>query len=86
MGRSPIEIMIDQACGFTEVVRPRPLPQIKIACPVCLKEDMTVRRNRDPKRAAVLEVPCPDCSAGMGETVEFCYRDAAGQPIPFRKR
>jgi hypothetical protein len=62
MGRSPIEMMVDQACGFDRAAweRQRSLDLIKLYCPVCKKEKLVDRVKDDPP-GAVLKLKCPNC-------------------------
>lgn len=88
MGRSPIEMMIDQATGFKPGGPPQ-YPTITLRCPGC-KRTMQVRKERhDLKNAATVEIQCDKCDTG-GAFPETFYYDAQGRQLnpgtgkPFR--
>ena len=80
MARSPIETMIDRACGFDQSA-PRPVRDLVILrCPICKKEKKVDRHKSDPPGCTVVETACPDCSrSGDFEIVD--YFNAAGAQI-----
>jgi len=55
--RSPIDIMIDEACGVDSTVR-----WIMLRCPQCQRTKKVIRHDDDPPDEVVGE--CPDCVEG----------------------
>ena len=83
-GRSPIEIMINQACGVPKGWTPppaKPLPLV-IRCPVdgCGREKPCRRLSHDPKNTAVVVYPCPAHGKRRAEVLPR-YLDTAGAEI-----
>jgi len=59
--RSPIERMIDEACGVPKDWKPKPHDIIILVCPKCGKRGSTDRMHDDPPDLKSLTVECPDC-------------------------
>lgn len=76
--RSPIERMIDEACGF-DAKAALPSRLVWIQCPRCSKRRATRRAKTDPTGAATVIFPCPDCPPQEG--YEVAYLDAEGRPL-----
>lgn len=77
--RSPIEMMVDKACGFdpSNPPQPRELP-IELHCPKC-KEVLKVDADEtDPEGTAKIETACPKCQT---EDFKISYFDAEGKLI-----
>jgi hypothetical protein len=82
MARSPIEMMIDKACGYDPSKRPSPRPPaVILRCPSCAKEKGTWKHKSDPVGTAVVQSRCPECCGGDFDTP--IYFDHAGKEIPF---
>lgn len=74
MIRSPIEMMVDKACGFDpSKVEPRDL--VTLRCPTCKKEKPVDRDKSDPPGTAIVAVDCPDCNEGDFEDVHYYRAD-----------
>lgn len=74
---SPIEIMIDRACGVT--VNVSAPSRITLRCPACKVEKSVVRTLLDPTDASVVVFPCPKCFVAETATIE--YFDAGGKAL-----
>lgn len=57
--RSPIEMMVDQACGF-DPDAPENQP-VTLMCPDCKKTKSVSRDKTDPAGTAFIHLSCPDC-------------------------
>ena len=80
MARTPIERMIDEACGVPDGWVPTPQKDwILLCCPRC-KRSLTVQRTPDdPSRATRLELCCPACiSQDVSDSHTQRWFDAAG--------
>ncbi len=55
--RSPIEMMVDQACGFD----PSKHRMILLKCPACGKSKTVERDDTDPEDAEAVVFSCPAC-------------------------
>lgn len=78
--RSPIEMMVDRACGVPENWTP---PRyVTLRCPVCPRTMRTVHVDTDPDGTEIVECKCPGCVKGDTDP-EFVVRffDAAGSEI-----
>jgi hypothetical protein len=67
---SPIERMVDKACGFNRAADSS--LTVILCCPVCRKEKVTALEH-EPKGTVKIVLPCPDCieSAGVKSPVYF---------------
>ncbi len=78
--RSPIERMIDAACGYDATdAKPkiyRGFPRLR--CPKCEREQNTALDKSDPKGAMLVVVCCPKC---CGDFEEIHYFDKAGNEL-----
>lgn len=89
MTRSPIEMLVDQACGFDPATAPK-LPQITLRCPECNRTKEVRKDSTDLKNAAVVEIQCDKCN--RGDFSEVFYYDAEGRQLnpvtgkPFKNR
>ena len=72
--RSPIEQMVDQACGFDPEKYDDSEQTILLECPVCKQTKKTHRTAADPKSAVKLVLYCPKCLPKNKKTVEGVYR------------
>lgn len=62
MNRTPIEIMIDRACGIPDGPPPRPpVALITLRCPICGQEKQVEREWFDPLGAVVQVFACLTC-------------------------
>lgn len=77
MGRSPIEMMIDKACGlppdWIDNLPPRDL--VTLRCPMCKKEMKVDRLDHDLPGTAIVEANCPDCPVDGFEEVLYFRAD-----------
>jgi hypothetical protein len=78
-GLSPIEMMIDKACGFDRA-NFTPPPQVTLRCPNCKNEKRVALDKTDPPNVAVVETACPKCSAD-GDFESVLYFDAQGKQL-----
>lgn len=88
--RSPLERMIDQACGFDhklqlipdtreDVITGKRPDLVIMRCSLCATEKIAARHDSDPKQAVFIVFPCPKClRAAKGEVRYF---GADGAPI-----
>ena len=74
--RSPIERMIDEACGYDPTKKPPKKEKITLRCPRCGKEKLVDRSTTDPPGTVVIETDCPPCGGGI------TYYDKDGNSIP----
>jgi phage FluMu protein Com len=78
--RSPIEMMIDAACGYdpSKPQKKAAEPDIEMRCPECAEVLMVHRDETDPEGTAKIETACPRC-----RTADFkiSYFDAKGELI-----
>ena len=71
--RSPIEMMVDKACGF-DPNAPQP-PRVTLRCPKCKKEKDAAMDQTDPPGTAVVLTQCPECVGGDFSTVDYFDKD-----------
>lgn len=76
--RSPIEMMIDKACGF-DPSGPAP-ERVTLRCPQCRRTLRVLRDDTDPENASTVEVICDKCDHG-GLKPEVSYYDDRGNQI-----
>ena len=77
MARSPIEMMIDQACEF-DASKTVEWP-VTIRCPICRTQKGAWRDKSDPKGTKVVEYPCAKCDdKSFGDPL---YYSADGERI-----
>lgn len=69
MARSPIEMMVDKACGFSQE------DIVKLRCPACGKEKYVAREAHDLPGTHTIEANCPDCPADGFEEVLYFRED-----------
>lgn len=81
MSRSPIEMMIDRACGYDPTNDPK-RDFVTLRCPMCKRTKKVDRDKLDPPNTTTVEVPCDRCDRG-GLKAEINYFNAAGQHIDF---
>lgn len=79
---SPIERMIDEACGLKPGEIPTPIDPVTMRCPKCKKELVVARAEHDHPRAKYVETECPDCICS-GTREEVMYFDADGAQLFF---
>lgn len=75
--RSPIEMMVDQACGFDRASYTPP-PQVTLRCPHCKRTKRVAMDKTDPAGTAVVETACDKCGE-VGDRPEVHYYDAQGR-------
>lgn len=83
--RSPIDRMIDDACGFkplTGEMTPERKARIivKLRCPKCKAEQECARDDSDPPNCALVEITCLKCHDGSDRQL-VDYFDADGRQI-----
>ena len=78
---SPIERMIDQACGVGEDHVPGAANMMVLRCGQCRRLQDVAREVWDPPTADVVEADCPRC-ATENPTRCVTYYDADGAIIP----
>jgi hypothetical protein len=78
--RSPLERMIDAACGRDPGWRPtRALQSVTLRCPRCTRCATVPRHETDAPGTAIVEYPCHDCHPAPDEAVH--YFDIQGHAI-----
>lgn len=77
--RSPIEQMIDKACGYDPATAPK-VDMVTLRCPKCGRTKRVVRDKTDPPGTAVVEANCDKHSA-EGCAEEVFYFDANGKQL-----
>lgn len=78
---SPIEMMIDAACGITEADRIEwRKASITMRCPTCQTTRRAKRHAADPPGTETVVFPCDKCRKGEGPKV--IYLDEGGKPLP----
>lgn len=75
---SPIELMIDRACGFDRATQP-PRDLVSLHCPDCGKTIRVDRDIADPPSTAKIEIACNKCSQDPERAVKWF--NAKGQQI-----
>lgn len=78
---SPIEMMIDRACGFDGS---RPAPGVILVCPACRRQKRVAKDATDPEGTAEVHVRCPSCNSGDFDMP--LYFDAVGTELFFEDR
>lgn len=81
MSRSPLEIMIDRACGFVPGSQPASRLSIKLECCFCHKVVVAGRGPEDPKQADKAVFPCPECWPKIAKEDIGKYAGPEGQLI-----
>jgi rubredoxin len=77
---SPIERMIDAACGVPKSERfDRPAP-VKLECPKCGAEKMAARDKTDPPNTYIVKLTCPKCH-DEGDFQQVDYFNQQGEQI-----
>ena len=81
MSRTPIEKMIDDACGIT----PQEIPaQIKLYCPKCERTGSATLEKSDPEGAVLAHIQCPECVQGDFDSPRFFdSNDEELDPYPY---
>ena len=77
MARTPIEIMIDRACGIPD--NAVPLTPITLHCISCGRQQRAPRDPTDLPGTVVIKTRCPECVGG--DFAEILYFDAAGKQL-----
>lgn len=75
--RSPIETMIDQACGFDRASYVPP-PQVTLRCRQCERTKKVAKDETDPDGTTIVDCLCDKCDNG-GNKPEVLYFDEAGR-------
>ncbi len=85
MARSPIEMMVDQACGFDQSVqRPAPKPRVMLRCPKCGRKQKAALDDMDPPGTATVIIQCPKCCGGDFDSP--LYEDANGKELVWKPK
>lgn len=78
--RTPLEHLIDQACGYSPDRWQKARDTVKLKCSKCGKWKIVERHKSDLKGTVTVIADCPECSQpGMFEDVT--YWDADGKQI-----
>lgn len=77
MSRSPIERMVDRACGIPDDYEPP--PRVTLRCPMCKREKDAAIDPTDPPGTKLVLTQCPECVGGDFSTVD--YFDSNGRQI-----
>lgn len=75
--RSPIERMVDSACGVPDDYTPP--PRVTLRCPNCKRTMSAAMEKIDPPGTAVVETCCPNCAGN--ERREVFYYDKDGKQL-----
>ena len=76
MAWSPLDMMIDKACGFDPSAPRPPRDTVTLRCPVCKSEKIVDRHKTDPQGTAVVESACLAClHSGDFDTVNYFSAD-----------
>jgi len=75
--RSPIERLIDKACGYVPGTPPS-WPHVTLRCPKCDKHRFVPKEDSDPKGTFRVDANCPGCA---GDYQEIRYFDRQGKEI-----
>jgi hypothetical protein len=75
--RSPIERMVDQACGIPDDYESP--PQVTLRCPKCKKEKQAALDPTDLPGTAVVLTQCPECVGNERSSVY--YFDKSGKQL-----
>jgi len=63
---SPINALIDKACGYKPKATVRSSKLVLLRCPSCKRKRLTEREQGEPKRTATIILRCPDCDKKHG--------------------
>ena len=74
---SPIELMIDSACGVTEKrwMHTRENLPVRLVCTVCGKEKQVRLDESDPDGTRIIQYPCGDHKQSQNESVPRYLND-----------
>lgn len=75
--RSPIEVMVDKACGLDRASYVPP-PQITLRCCHCGRTKQADKDETDPEGTAIVEMSCLECMRS-GDRPDVLYYDAEGR-------
>jgi len=75
--RTPIEIMIDQACRVIDIEAAPAM--VTLRCPECHRTLRVRKDPSDPPRTVIVQARCPECVGGDFD--EVLYFDKAGKQL-----
>lgn len=76
--RSPIEMLVDRACGFDPYA---PRDDVLLRCPKCGREKSAARDSTDPPGTSLVVLQCPECVQGDFDVPG--YYDAEGNELEY---
>lgn len=82
MVRSPIEMMVDRACGFDPNAPSK--PTVLLYCPKCKRRQRASVDDTDPPRTATVIIQCPKCVGGDFDSPK--YQDASGKELFYEEK
>ncbi len=77
--RSPIEMMVDQACGY-DPDAPLP-PKVLLECPICQRTKLVEKDKSDPEGAVRIVYKCNTCEPPGAGFDSLRYFDKDGKEI-----
>jgi hypothetical protein len=83
--RSPLDKMIDRACGLPDGWENDPKynpPQVTLECKKCKKTKRVAKDKTDPEGTARVLMQCPECNPGDFD--EPAYFDNNGKEIVWK--
>jgi hypothetical protein len=80
VARSPIEQMIDAACGVPDGARFEKRDTITLSCPKCERTKTAARDKTDPPNTATVMLTCPACH-DAGDFQDVTYYNSRGEQI-----
>lgn len=78
--RSPIQQMVDRACGIPEGWEPP--ARVTLRCPKCKREKDAAIEPTDPKGTTLVVTQCPECVGGDFSTVDYFDKDGKQLLVP----
>ena len=78
---SPIDRLIDQACGLKPRGIISPYPTIMLECPQCHKSIRTAQHPTDPPQTAKVMLACPPCIEDGADPTTREYFDKEGSRL-----
>lgn len=78
---TPIDKLIDKACGFDPLKASKRHWLVTLVCPKCKRSIRTISDKTDPRGTASVHFKCPECEPAGGFEDNPIYFNAAGQEI-----
>ena len=80
--RSPIERMVDEACGTTpKQGHLLPAGAVNLRCPRCARQIRVAKDETDPEGTETVVSLCERCDDGGNKSVEVLYYDKDGKQV-----